>query len=171
MPSRLSPTAVRVPADQADAWGGCNHDARRPFDRLSGSLAPVTPKQLLFGQGEPVELPPPRPLSLAARQVWDRNAERIWLEGRWDIIDRELLAVFSETLELYERFMDDVSVHGTLVQGRTLQEKVRNPSLMGLAQARADLARYARQIPLMPPPTAADAERDEIDRLLDGLDV
>ena len=118
-----------------------------------------------------MELPPPRPLSLAARQVWDRNAERIWLEGRWDTTDRELLAVFCETMELYQRFMDDVNAHGTLVQGRTLQEKVRNPSLMGLAQARADLARYARQIPLMPPPTAADAERDEIDRLLDGLDV
>ena len=88
-----------------------------------------------------MELPPPRPLSLPARQVWDRHAERIYREGRWNTADLELLAVFCETLELYLRFKADIDDHGTLVQGRTLQEKVRNPSLMGLAQARADLGR------------------------------
>jgi phage terminase small subunit len=103
---------------------------------------------------------------LVARQVWDRIAERIWREGRWSSVDLELLAVFAETLELYLKLQDDVITYGTLVQGRSLQERVRNPSLMGLAQARADLARYARQIPLMPPLTDADPEGEDVDRII-----
>jgi phage terminase small subunit len=54
-------------------------------------------------------------------------------------------------LELYLRFLRDINDHGTLVQGRTLQEKVRNPSIMGLASARADLIRLSKCIPLMDP--------------------
>ena len=50
-----------------------------------------------------------------------------------------MLCTYCETTELYLRFKKDVDDFGTLVQGRTLQEKVRNPSLMGLSQARADV--------------------------------
>ena len=114
-----------------------------------------------------MELAPPRPLSLSARQIWDRNAARIYQEGRWNTADLELLSVWCETLELYLQFRDDVATHGTLVQGRSQQEKVRNPSLMGLAQARADLARYAKQIPLVPAVESADVSEDEeTDRLI-----
>jgi phage terminase small subunit len=115
-----------------------------------------------------MDLSPPRPLSLPARQAFDRQAKRIYGEGRWNAVDLELLCVWSETLELYIQFRDDVATHGTLVQGRSQQEFVKNPSLVGLAQTRADLARYARQIPLMPKredPHAADRAR--VKRLLD----
>jgi hypothetical protein len=64
-------------------------------------------------------------------------------------VDHDQLCTYAETLELYLRFKKDVDDYGTLLQGRTLQEKVRNPSLMGLAQARADLIRLSRVIPLV----------------------
>jgi phage terminase small subunit len=72
---------------------------------------------------------PPAPLSIAARRVWDRNAARIHSEGRWKYIDQELLAVFCQTLELYERCKADVDEHGVSVRGRTERELVRNTAL------------------------------------------
>ena len=48
-----------------------------------------------------MDLPPPRPLNLVARQIWDRLAERIHGEGRWQLIDHEMLAVYAETSELH----------------------------------------------------------------------
>jgi P27 family predicted phage terminase small subunit len=113
------------------------------------------------------KFPPPRALNLVARQVWDRHAERIHGEGRWQHIDQELLAVFCETIELYLQFKSDVETHGTLVQGRTLQEKVRNPSLMGLAQCRADLVRLARAIPLVD--AKPDRDGADMDAFIDEL--
>jgi phage terminase small subunit len=72
-----------------------------------------------------------------------------------------MLATYAETTELYLRFKKDVDDFGTLVQGRTLQEKVRNPSLMGLSQARADLIRLAKAVPLVhPKPDDAGVEVD-----------
>lgn len=70
------------------------------------------------------DFPPPRPLSLLARQAWDRNAERIHAEGRWQTIDFDLLAPFRETLELYMRCRDEINEQGILVQGRTERELV-----------------------------------------------
>jgi len=83
------------------------------------------------------EFIPPRQLSLAARQTWDRHAERIHSEGRWGVVHHDQLCTYAETVELYLRFRQDIDDHGTLVQGRTLQDKVRNSSLIGLANARA----------------------------------
>jgi hypothetical protein len=54
-------------------------------------------------------------------------------------------------LELYLRFLRDINDRGTLVQGRTLQEKVHNASIMGLASARADLIRLSKVSPLIDP--------------------
>jgi phage terminase small subunit len=52
---------------------------------------------------------------------------------RWQLIDHDMLAMYCETAELYLRLRKDVDEHRTLVQGRTLQEKVRNPRwLIGL---------------------------------------
>lgn len=97
------------------------------------------------------DLDPPRALSLMARQVWDRNAERIHSEGRWQTIDHELLALFCETLELYLRCRDDVNAHGVLVRGRTEHELVRNPALTPLNQARGHLLLLAPRIPMTDP--------------------
>lgn len=83
--------------------------------------------------------------------MWDRHAKRIHAEGRFQLVDHDQLCTYAETLELYLRFKKDIDDHGTLVQGRTLQERVRNPSIMGLAQARADLMRLSRLIPLVDP--------------------
>lgn len=99
--------------------------------------------------------------------MWDSHAQRIHAEGRWQQIDHDMLATYCETTELYLRFKQDIDTHGTLVQGRTLQEKVRNPSLMGLSQARADLIRLAKGIPLVNP--RADTEGIAIDHLLEEL--
>jgi phage terminase small subunit len=70
------------------------------------------------------DFPPPRPLSLLAREAWDRNAERIHAEGRWQTIDFELLALFCETLELYMRCRDEINEQCILVQGRPERELV-----------------------------------------------
>jgi phage terminase small subunit len=115
------------------------------------------------------QLEPPRPLSAGARAVWDRSAQRLFREGRWAGIDQELLAVFSETMALYLRFRDDVARLGTLVPGRRDGEVIRNPSLISMAQCRADLVRLARQIPLVVPATQVDGFRAEVDLLLEEL--
>lgn len=114
-----------------------------------------------------MEFTPPRPISLRARQTWQRHAERIHAEGRWSVVDHDLLCLYAETLELYEQFRSDVELHGTLVPARAAQESVRNPSLMGLAQARTDLIRLAKSVPLVDPKpdkdgAAVDAWIDEM---------
>jgi hypothetical protein len=68
---------------------------------------------------------------------------------------------------LYLRFKKDVDDYGTVVQGRTLQEKVRNPSLTDQAQARADLIRLSRVIPLVDP--KPDMEGLEVDQFLQEI--
>jgi phage terminase small subunit len=78
-----------------------------------------------------------------------------------------MLALFSETLELYLRCKADVEKFGTLVQGRSAQELVRNPSLITMAQARADLIRCARAVPMVSP--NVDHEGIGIDHLLQEL--
>ena len=110
---------------------------------------------------------PPRPLSLAARKVWDAHAGRIHSEGRWSVVDHDMLALYAETCELYFRFKADVDEHGTLVTGRSAQEKVRNPSLMGLAQARTDLIRLAKAVPLVDPKPNTDGI--EVDKFLEEI--
>ena len=106
-------------------------------------------------------------MSIAARLVWDRHVKRIHAEGRWSQVDHDLLCLFAETTELYLRFKKDIDDHGTLVQGRTLQEKVRNPSLMGLSQARADLIRIAKAVPLTHP--RPDMDGVEVDQFLEEI--
>lgn len=113
------------------------------------------------------EFVPPRPLSVVARQVWDRHITRIHSEGRYQAIDHDQLCTYAETLDLYLRFKKDIDDYGTLVQGRSLQEKIRNPSLMGLAQARADLIRLARAVPLVNPHT--DITGIETDHFLEEI--
>lgn len=113
------------------------------------------------------EFSPPIPLSIAARRTWDRHAERIHAEGRWTAVDHDLLAVYCQTLEMYLRLKQDIDDHGTLVQGRTLQDKVRNPSMMGMANARADLIRLSKAVPLVNP--KFDADGVEIDKFLEEI--
>ena len=114
-----------------------------------------------------MDFKPPRPLSIAARQTWDRHVQRIHAEGRWQQIDHDMLCTYAETTELYLRFKADIDDYGTLVQGRTLQEKVRNPSLMGLSQARADLIRLAKAVPLVHP--RPDMDGVEVDQFLEEI--
>jgi phage terminase small subunit len=103
-----------------------------------------------------------------ARQVWDRHIARIHAEGRYELIDHDQLCTYAETTELYLRFKKDIDDHGTLVRGRTLQEMVRNPSIMGLNQARADLIRLSRVIPLVDRSPRDSAYVDAfIDELMD----
>jgi phage terminase small subunit len=144
--------------------------------RLPTKRMPLIEAELLFGQAPSKhrrpsitedEFQPPRPLTLVARQVWDRHAKRIHAEGRFQLVDHDQLCTYAETLELYLRFKKDIDDHGTLVQGRTLQEKVRNPSLMGLAQARADLIRLSKVIPLVN--TKPDLSGAALDSWLDDL--
>jgi hypothetical protein len=54
-----------------------------------------------------------------------------------------------------------------LVQGRLKHEKVRNPSLMGLSQARADLIKLARAVPLVHP--KPDMDGIEVDAFLEEI--
>jgi phage terminase small subunit len=114
-----------------------------------------------------IDFKPPRPLSIAARQMWDRHASRIHAEGRWQQIDHDMLCTYCETTELYLRFKKDIDDHGTLVQGRLKHEMVRNPSLMGLSQARADLIRLAKAVPLVHP--RPDMDGVEVDAFLEEI--
>ncbi|MGD1111849.1 MAG: P27 family phage terminase small subunit [Mycobacterium sp.] len=83
-----------------------------------------------------MDLTPPRNLSLAARHSWDRIASHIHEQGRYREVDLEMLACFCECLELYETCKAEVDTHGVLCEGRTPRERVRNPALTPLNQAR-----------------------------------
>jgi phage terminase small subunit len=111
-----------------------------------------------------MELEPPRQLTLAARRHWDRHAERIHDDGRWKLVDLDVLALYAETLALYEQLRDDIAEQGTTVPARAAAERVRHPSLMGLAQCRSDLLRMAKAVPLTDP--QPDQLGLDVDRLL-----
>jgi P27 family predicted phage terminase small subunit len=114
-----------------------------------------------------MEFDPPRQLTIAALVIWDRQANRIHGEGRLQQIDHDLLAVFCETSELYLQCKAAIDEHGVLVRGRTAHELVRNPALTPLSQARADLIRLAKAVPLVD--YKADPEGAAVDRLLAEL--
>jgi P27 family predicted phage terminase small subunit len=108
-----------------------------------------------------MEFAAPRPLSPVAGEVFDRHIARIYKEGRLATVDQDLLAAFAETTDLYLQCKAQVDKHGVLVRGRTERELVRNPALTPLAQARADLIRLAKAVPLVSGnPDYAGAELD-----------
>jgi P27 family predicted phage terminase small subunit len=111
---------------------------------------------------------PPRPLDPVARSVWDRQSLRLHRDGRWHSIDHDLLCLFAETTSLYLRIKVDVDERGILVQGRG-DVVVRHPGLTPMAQARADLVRIAKAIPLALPAREADGFGAEVDRLLEEM--
>lgn len=114
-----------------------------------------------------MEFNPPVPLSITARKTWDRHAQRIYSEGRWPIVNQDMLVVFCQTLELYEQCKAEIDAHGVLVQGRTTRELVRNPALTPLNQARASLVHLARAVPLVDPKPAHESAA--FDAYLDEL--
>ena len=63
-----------------------------------------------------MDFTPPIPLRIASRKTWDRHAQRIHSEGRWSGVDQDLLAVFCETFELYQRCKAEIDNHGVLVR-------------------------------------------------------
>jgi phage terminase small subunit len=65
-----------------------------------------------------MDFEPPIPLSIGARRTWDRRATRIHGEGRWPDVSHEMLAVFCQTMDLYEQCKQEVDAHGVLVVGR-----------------------------------------------------
>ena len=75
-----------------------------------------------FRRGVWSDLTPPRPLSILARQMFDRHAERIHAEGRWKYVDVDQLCSYVECVELYLKCKEQVDLHGVLVQGRTEKE-------------------------------------------------
>jgi P27 family predicted phage terminase small subunit len=114
-----------------------------------------------------MDLSPPRGLSIAARQHWDRVAARIHEQGRYCQIDLEMLACFCEALELYEQCHAEVDTHGILVEGRTPRERVRNPALTPLHQVRDSLIKLARAVPIGN--AKADREAIAFDEFLDEM--
>lgn len=109
--------------------------------------------------------PPPRSLDGVALGVWERQAQRLYRDGRWHGIDQDLLCLFCETTSLYLRIKADVDDRGILVAGRG-DVVVRHPGLTPMAQARADLVRIAKAIPLASG-VQADGFGAEVDRLLE----
>ncbi|WP_428339791.1 P27 family phage terminase small subunit [Mycobacterium sp.] len=96
--------------------------------------------------------------------MWDRQSQRLFRDGRWHNIDPDLLCLFCETTALYLRIKSDVDERGILVPGRG-DVVVRHPGLTPMAQARADLVRIAKAIPLASPAALADGFGAEVDRL------
>lgn len=115
-----------------------------------------------------MEIEPPYPLALPARRHWDRLAETIHADGRWNCISHDLLAQFCQTLALSQEYMNAILRDGALVPGsRTERDKVRHPLLTPLNQAQAMLVRLANAIPLVDPGKATSAL--SVDALIDSL--
>lgn len=113
------------------------------------------------------EFTPPMPLSIHARRTWDRLAQRIHGEGRWNYVDHDLLCIFCQTLEYYERSKEQVDTHGILVRGSRNKDMVRNPALTPMGQFRADLIRLSRVIPIVNP--KPDQAGIEVDQFLESV--
>lgn len=112
---------------------------------------------------------PPRPLDPVAREVWDRQSQRLHRDGRWHSIDQDLVCLFCETTSLYLQLKANVDERGILVAGRGGDLVVRNPALTPMAQCRADLLRIAKAIPLAVPAGQVDGFNAEVDRLIQEL--
>lgn len=108
---------------------------------------------------------PPLPLDIGARRAWDAIADEIHHQGRWTTVDHHMLALFCQTLVLYQAAKAEVDEHGILVEGRSKRERVRNPALTPLGQFRSDLIRLAKAVPLRN--TAITADEQELDRFLE----
>jgi phage terminase small subunit len=111
-----------------------------------------------------MDFEPPIPLYIGARRTWDRLATRMHGEGRRPHVTHEMLAVFCQTMYLYEQCKQEVDAHGVLVVGRTERERVRNPALTPLNQARDALMKLARAVPLVDP--KPDRDGTEFDEFL-----
>ena len=107
----------------------------------------------------------PRSLCREAQKVFDRHAQRLYREGMWPSANRELLAVFCESLVLYQAFWAGVEEHGTLISGRD-KGLVKNPILSGLQAIRGDLIRLSRAISLYPAARPGEDSAQYVDRLL-----
>src|SRR5262249_49827394 len=71
---------------------------------------------------------PPYPLTLPARRHWDRLAEEIHSQGRWDLISKDLLANFCQTLDVAQACLTAIQADGVLVPGaRSERNAVRHP--------------------------------------------
>src|ERR1700739_2019753 len=95
-----------------------------------------------------IDLSPPFELTLPARRNFDRIAQRCYQQGRWDVIDVELLAVFAQQLTLYQECLPVILADGVCVEGARERERVRHPLLTPLSQTLGHLTRLARAIPL-----------------------
>lgn len=104
---------------------------------------------------------PPRPLDRVARAVWTRQWQRLYRDGRWHSIDQDLVCLFAETTSMYMRLKADIEEQGMLVPGRG-DVVVRHPGLTPLAQARADMLRIAKAIPLALPTAQVDGFGAEV---------
>jgi phage terminase small subunit len=110
---------------------------------------------------------PPIPLSIAATRTYQRLAAKIHGEGRLAKISTDMLAIWAQTLHLYLDCMEQITLHGVLVQGRTANELVRSPALTPMNQARAALVHLARAIPLAN--ADADVAGNAVDAWIDQL--
>jgi phage terminase small subunit len=127
----------------------------------------VNDKSCLLKETITSDLEPPRPLSIMARQMFDRHAARIHSEGRFKYVDHDQLCSYCECVELYLECKRAIDEHGVLVQGRTEKELVRNPALTPLNQARVALPVLAKAVPLVDP--KPDRDGADIDAYIDEL--
>lgn len=113
-----------------------------------------------------IDLSPPFELTLPARRHFDRIAKRCYQQGRWDVIDVELLP-FTQQLTLYQECLTVVLADGVCVEGARERERVRHPLLTPLSQTLGHLTRLARAIPLAN--ADADVAGNAIDAWIDEL--
>jgi P27 family predicted phage terminase small subunit len=113
------------------------------------------------------DLSPPRPLSTAAREIWDAHAARIDSEARWGQIDHDILAAYCETTALYLECLRAVESQGVLVGARTAGQLVKNPVSTVLHQTRDAMLRLARSVPLVDRKAAAEAA--EFERFMEEM--
>jgi P27 family predicted phage terminase small subunit len=111
------------------------------------------------------DLRPPRQLTAAAAEIYERHARRLFDQGRLAGTDTELLAVFAETLVIYVELQKDVETRGVVVPASRGRGLAKNPSLSPLQATRTDLIRLSKSIPLF----TGQIDRGEIDKQIQEI--
>ncbi|QIS06770.1 hypothetical protein F5X71_34665 [Nocardia brasiliensis] len=94
-----------------------------------------------------MKINPPFALTKHAKEHWHRHADRIYDEGRADVVNLDALAMYADCMALYQEAMARMRADGMIRPGER-GGLSRHPGVMVLNSLRVDMMRLAKLVPL-----------------------